>query len=261
MIVEKKKELRKIIVIDEDKCDGCGICADACHEGAIAVIDGKARLVSESYCDGLGDCIGECPRGAITFETREAEVYDEEAVKRHMSSKEPLPCGCPGTATRTLGRPGTATRPVAPAAAVTAPQFPTGSRPSLLRNWPTQLKLVPLNAPYLQEAHVVLASDCSPFAFAAFHETFLAGEGKVLLNACPKLDDSDFYRLKLTQMIEASGLRSIHVIRMEVPCCGGLARIVEDAVASARKEITVRVTTLSVEGEVLSDETVRHHFS
>ncbi len=258
MIVGKKKELRKIIVIDEDKCDGCGLCADACHEGAIAVIDGKARLVSESYCDGLGDCIGECPRGAITFETREAEVYDEEAVKRHMASTEPLPCGCPGTATRTLGRPDTAPRPVA---AVTAPQFPAGSRPSLLRNWPTQLKLVPLNAPYLQGAHVVLASDCSPFAFAAFHETFLAGEGKILLNACPKLDDSDFYRLKLTQMIEASGLRSIHVIRMEVPCCGGLARIVEDAVASARKEITVRVTTLSVEGDVLSDETVRHHFA
>jgi ferredoxin len=234
----KNKQTRQIIVIDEGKCDGCGLCADACHEGAIAIIDGKAKLVSESYCDGLGDCIGECPRGAITFETREAEAYDEEAVKRHMATKDPLPCGCPGPATR-----------------------PSGSRPSLLRNWPTQLKLVPLNAPYLEGANLVLASDCSPFAFASFHETFLAGENKVLLNACPKLDDSDFYRLKLTQMIEAARPRSIQVIRMEVPCCGGLTGIVEDAVAVARQDITVRITTLSVEGQILDDESVKHHFS
>lgn len=260
----KNKQTRQIIVIDEGKCDGCGLCADACHEGAIAIIDGKAKLVSESYCDGLGDCIGECPRGAITFETREAEAYDEEAVKRHMATKDPLPCGCPGTATRTLGCPGTAARSFAskaPETPATAPQSPSGSRPSLLRNWPTQLKLVPLNAPYLEGANLVLASDCSPFAFASFHETFLAGENKVLLNACPKLDDSDFYRLKLTQMIEAARPRSIQVIRMEVPCCGGLTGIVEDAVAAARQDITVRITTLSVEGQILDDESVKHHFS
>ena len=256
--MDKKRELRKIIVIDEEKCDGCGLCATACHEGAIAIIDGKAKLVSESYCDGLGDCIGECPQGAISFETRQAESYDEEAVRRHLEANPPpLPCGCPGTETRSLGCPGTTAKAVAAEASQTCE---TTCRPSQLRNWPTQLKLVPLSAPYLQGAHIVLASDCSPFAFASFHETFL-GEGKVLLNACPKLDDSDFYRIKLTQMIEAAQLRSIHVIRMEVPCCGGLTRLVEEAVAEARQEITVRVTTLSVEGKILSDETVRHHFS
>ncbi len=261
--MEKRKEQRKIIVIDEKKCDGCGLCATACHEGAIAVIDGKARLVSESYCDGLGDCIGECPQGAISFETREAESYDEEAVRRR-ASRDPLPCGCPGTATRTLGCPGTASRELERAQAEATGSLPSGSsaaaRPSRLRNWPTQLRLVPLNAPYLKGADVVLASDCSPFAFAPFHETFL-GEGKVLLNACPKLDDSEAYRAKLAQMIETAGLASIHVVRMEVPCCGGLARLVEEAVSEARRPLKVRVTTLSVEGEILSDETVRHHFS
>lgn len=253
MTMEKRTERRQIIVIDEKKCDGCGLCATACHEGAIAVIDGKARLVSESYCDGLGDCIGECPQGAISFETREAASYDEEAVRRR-ASRDPLACGCPGTASRELER----------AQAEATGSLPSGSsaaaRPSRLRNWPTQLKLVPLSAPYLKGADVVLASDCSPFALASFHETFL-GEGKVLLNACPKLDDSEAYRIKLAQMIETAGLASIHVVRMEVPCCGGLTRLVEEAVSEARRPIRVRVTTLSVEGEILSDETVRHHFS
>lgn len=253
-----EKTTRKIIVIDEDKCDGCGLCATACHEGAIEIIDGKARLVKESYCDGLGDCIGECPRGAISFETREAEAYDEEAVKKHLESraqeKTEAPSGCPGRMARSLS-PGTDSPPredrhqEKPPAAV-----------SQLRNWPTQLKLVPVDAPYLKGADIVMASDCSPFAFAGFHETFLRGNGKVLLNACPKLDDAQFYLEKLTEMIRTSEPRSIHVIRMEVPCCGGLVRIVEKAIEEAGVSLTCRVTTVSVNGNILSDESVKHHF-
>lgn len=251
-----EKITRKIIVIDEDKCDGCGICATACHEGAIEIMDGKARLVKESYCDGLGDCIGECPQGAITFETREADAYDEEAVRKHMearASKTDRPAsGCPGSMARSLSPcscPGETVTEVKPAPAV-----------SMLRNWPTQLKLVPTDAPYLKGAHIVMASDCSPFAFADFHGTFLTGENKVLLNACPKLDDAQFYLEKLTEMIRNNEPLSIHVIRMEVPCCGGLTRIVEKAIESAGVSIICRITTVSVKGDILSDETVKHHF-
>lgn len=253
-----QKTTRRIIVIDEDKCDGCGICATACHEGAIEIIGGKARLVKESYCDGLGDCLGECPRGAITFETREAESYDEEAVKAHLGSRgKPVghaPSGCPGTMARTLS-------PCAsPAPKETVPEETTAPAVSRLRNWPTQLKLVPVNAPYLKGADIVMASDCSPFAFANFHETFLKGENKVLLNACPKLDDAQLYLDKLTEMILANEPRSIHVIRMEVPCCGGLVRIVDKAIEKAAVSLSCRVTTLSIKGTILSDETVKHHF-
>lgn len=255
-----QKTTRKIIVFDDEKCDGCGLCATACHEGAIEIIEGKARLVKESYCDGLGDCIGECPQGAITFETREAEAYDEEAVKKHLESRtgtkeEPSP-GCPGRMAHTLS-PRTCPssgKKTSPNTLTTAPAV------SQLRNWPTQLKLVPANAPYLKNADIVMASDCSPFAFANFHQTFLKGDGKVLLNACPKFDDAGFYLEKLTEMIRANKPRSIHVIRMEVPCCGGLARIVEKAIEEAAVNLACRVTTVSINGHILSDETVKHHF-
>lgn len=251
-----EKITRKIIVIDEDKCDGCGLCAAACHEGAIELIGGKARLVKESYCDGLGDCIGECPQGAIAFESREAEAYDEEAVKQHMEARagstgRPA-SGCPGSVARSLS-------PCSCGGEAVTDGLPA-SAGSMLRNWPTQLKLVPADAPYLRGADIVMASDCSPFAFADFHGTFLARENKALLNACPKLDDAQFYLEKLTQMIRNNEPRSIHVIRMEVPCCGGLTRIVEKAIEAAGVNITCRITTVSVKGEILSDETVRHHF-
>ncbi|MEA3508041.1 MAG: 4Fe-4S binding protein [Synergistota bacterium] len=230
----RDKRMRKIIVIDEEKCDGCGQCAQACHEGAIEIIDGKARLVKESYCDGLGDCIGECPRGAISFEQREAEAYDEKAVKRHLeaiSAKKGEVSGCPGAQSRVM-EPGDST------VAATAP--------SRLHNWPTQLILVPVNAPWLRDADMVIASDCSPFAFGGFHERFLKGANKVLLNCCPKLDDAEYYIEKLTEMIDLNEPRSIHVIRMEVPCCGGLVRIVKSALVKSGKDIPVEVTTIPI---------------
>ncbi len=251
-----EKITRKIIVIDKDKCDGCGLCATACHEGAIEIIEGKARLVKESYCDGLGDCIGECPKGAITFETRQAQAYDEKTVKKHIeahAAKTDRPASvCPGSTARDLSscscpnESTTETRDDAPK--------------SMLRNWPTQLKLVPADAPHLKGADIVMASDCSPFAFADFHGAFLKGENRVLLNACPKLDDAPFYVEKLSGLLRNNEPRSIHVIRMEVPCCGGLTRIVEMAIETAGVNITCRISTVSVKGKILSDETIRHQF-
>jgi len=245
---------RQVIKIDEEKCDGCGLCAEACHEGAIQIIDGKAKLVSDSYCDGLGDCIGECPRGAISFETREAAPYDEEAVKRNQAARQEdsLPCGCPGTASRSLAREENAT-PCKDSAA------PPASEQSTLSNWPIQLKLVPVNAPWLQGADVLLAADCSAASIPDFHGKYL--DGKILLMGCPKLDDADSYRKKLAEMIQANEFRSLHVVIMEVPCCGGLTRLAEEAVEKARKSLDLKKTVVDVRGKVLREETLRYRFS
>jgi ferredoxin len=245
---------RQVIKIDEERCDGCGLCAEACHEGAIQIIDGKAKLVSDSYCDGLGDCIGECPRGAISFETREAAFYDEEAVKRNQAARQEdsLPCGCPGTASRSLAREENAT-PCKDSAA------PPASEQSTLSNWPIQLKLVPVNAPWLQGADVLLAADCSAASIPDFHGKYL--DGKILLMGCPKLDDADSYRKKLAEMIQANEFRSLHVVIMEVPCCGGLTRLAEEAVEKARKSLDLKKTVVDVRGKVLREETLRYRFS
>ncbi len=245
---------RQVIKIDEERCDGCGLCAEACHEGAIQIIDGKAKLVSDSYCDGLGDCIGECPRGAISFETREAAPYDEEAVKRNQAARQEdsLPCGCPGTASRSLAREENAT-PCKDSAA------PPVSAQSTLSNWPIQLKLVPVNAPWLQGADVLLAADCSAASIPDFHGKYL--DGKILLMGCPKLDDADSYRKKLAEMIQANEFRSLHVVIMEVPCCGGLTRLAEEAVEKARKSLDLKTTVVDVRGKVLREETLRYRFS
>lgn len=245
---------RQVIKIDEERCDGCGLCAEACHEGAIQIIDGKAKLVSDSYCDGLGDCLGECPRGAISFETREAAPYDEEAVKRNQAARQEdsLPCGCPGTASRSLAREENAT-PCKDSAA------PSASAQSTLSNWPIQLKLVPVNAPWLQGADVLLAADCSAASIPDFHGKYL--DGKILLMGCPKLDDADSYRKKLAEMIQANEFRSLHVVIMEVPCCGGLSRLAEEAVEKARKSLDLKTTVVDVRGKVLQEETLRYRFS
>lgn len=248
--------LRKIIKIDEDKCDGCGQCVTACHEGAIQLIDGKAKLVRDDYCDGLGDCVGECPQGAISFETREAAAYDEEAVKAHLAArqeaapaacpsvqamltalgaKDKLPCGCPSAQVREIEQ--------------TQAPAETSETPSALRNWPTQLTLVPPNASYLQGADLLLSADCVPFAYGGFHTRLVPG--KVVLQACPKLDDRDYYVEKLTAMFAGNDIKSITVARMEVPCCGGLVGIVQEALARSGKAIPARVVTLSVDGDVL----------
>ena len=252
---------RKMISIDEDKCDGCGLCASACHEGALRIVDGKARLVSDIYCDGLGDCIGSCPRDAITFEEREAEAYDEEAVRRHLAKDDPaasekpappLPCGCPGTAAQSLRGGASASRPSEVPAC--------GGAPSLLGNWPVQLRLVPEGAPYLQEARWVLAADCAPFALGNFHGRFLAEEGTVCLVGCPKLDDAGAYRDKLARMIAVSHPREIVVVRMEVPCCGGLSWLLEDAVEEARVDLPVTTVVVGLRGDVGPGEVTRYRF-
>lgn len=257
------KILRKIIQIDEDKCDGCGQCAAACHEGAIQIIDDKAKLVSDSYCDGLGDCIGECPRGAISFVEREAEPYDEEAVKQNMKAgkaEEILPCGCPGSMARSLketpeselkfpGVCGCPSQQHSPGAAVF----------SELSTWPVQLRLVPDNAPYLEGADILLVADCAAAASPDFHSRFV--RGRVLLMGCPKLDDADYYREKLARIIRVNKTPSILVVRMEVPCCGGLVRLAEAAVDEAKVPLAFRYVTLDVRGNIIEEESVRYRFS
>ncbi len=252
-----EKVIRKIIQIDENKCDGCGQCAEACHEGAIRIIDGKARLVSDSYCDGLGDCIGECPLDAISFVEREADPYDEEAVKRNMKApkrEETLPCGCPGTMARSLEKPSAST-----CESSCQPQVKKeASVASELSNWPVQLRLVPENAPYLKGADILLTADCSAAASPDFHERFV--RGRVLLMGCPKLDDADYYREKLARIIRVNEPSSITVVRMEVPCCGGLARLAEAAIDEARVALKLRTVVLDVRGDLVEDETVKFRF-
>ena len=235
------KAVRKIIKINEDKCDGCGICANACHEGAIAMVDGKAKLISDSYCDGLGDCIGECPMGAITFEERPADAYDEVTVKARMAAKkvdakQPLACGCPGSMARSL--------PKEPAQSAPGEAFV-----SELANWPVQLKLVPVSAPYLKNASLLMAADCTAFAYPGFHSELLPG--KICLIGCPKLDDTDFYKEKLVQIIRENGIRSIEVVYMEVPCCGGLVRLVQDAIKDSKALVPLKLIKISVDGKLI----------
>ena len=245
-----KKAIRPIIRIDEDKCDGCGLCATACHEQAIVIENGKARLVSESHCDGLGDCLGECPRGAITIERREAEAYDEEAVKKAQEKKtfeKPLPCGCPGTVARSLKE-------------VSLPDLREETATvSRLANWPVQLALVPVSAPYLKGASLVLAADCTAFACPDFHDRFL--EGKILLMGCPKLDDAASYEEKVGEILSENGIEDVEVVFMEVPCCSGLVRLVQSAIERARVQVSLTLTKVGIHGAILGKETIRYRFA
>jgi ferredoxin len=231
---------RKIIHIDEEKCDGCGLCADACHEGAIRIVSGKAKLVSESYCDGLGDCLGECPQGAITIEEREAAGFDEEAVKRHIAARDEAPPvhACPGSAVRQL-RPGD----------TGAPLYGSGAEaPSRLGHWPVQLMLVPPTAPFLRAADLIVVADCVPFALAGLHERYLAGRAVVV--GCPKFDDLNHYYEKLKEMFFQAKPRSITVLRMEVPCCGGIAQTVVRAREETVPDTPLEVHTIGIRGEI-----------
>ena len=224
--------IRQIIRIDQEKCNGCGLCVTACHEGAIAMIGGKAYLAREHYCDGLGDCLPGCPTGAITFETREAPASDEAAVLKAKAEKAAAHTGCPGTRMRTR-------TPEAPA--------PEGHCPSQLRQWPVQLKLVPTTAPWLDNAHVLVAADCTAYAYGDFHRDFL--RGKTLLIGCPKLDAGD-YTEKLTAIFQNNAIRSVTVLRMEVPCCGGLQRAVENALSACGKDIPCQTKIITTDGSV-----------
>lgn len=237
--------VRKIIKIDESKCNGCSLCAQACHEGAIKMVDGVAKLIRDDYCDGLGNCLPVCPTGAISFEEREALDYDEAAVEENMKTNQqvaPLPCGCPGTNSKTLSPPPTAS----PELSVQVP--PPISTQSQLGQWPVQIKLVPVNAPYFDGAKLLIAADCSAFAYGSFHQDFM--RGKVTLIGCPKLDEGD-YADKLTDIIKANNIKSVTVVRMEVPCCGGIENAVVRALQNSGKMIPWQVVTLSLDGKVL----------
>lgn len=240
------KMKRKIVVINEDKCNGCGLCVNACHEGALQLIEGKARLVSESYCDGLGDCLPECPTGAITIEEREAEAYNEEEVKKHMEriKKNPpatddLPCGCPGTHAKTIHR------------TVSTTSVQTGQSieiSSQLRQWPCQIKLVPVRAPYFNDAHLLIAADCTAYAYANIHHDFM--KNKITLIGCPKLDNID-YAEKLTEILKANEIKSLTVLRMEVPCCAGIVHAVKTALLNSKRMIPWRVITFATDGTII----------
>ncbi len=251
--------LREMVVIDEEKCDGCALCVPSCAEGAIQIIDGKARLVSDNLCDGLGACLGDCPQGAITIEKREADEFDEEAVEMRLKeigrvaeAHHPAPApvaagGCPSTRIQTFsGCPSAQAQSVAPQK--TSTDDVAGQRPSELRQWPVQLHLVPPTAPFLQGADLLLAADCVAFAYADFHKDML--KDKALLIACPKLDDGQAYIEKLSQMFANGGIKSLTVAIMEVPCCGGLTAIVRQALAKSGANIPLEIVTVGVGGEL-----------
>ena len=227
--------VRKVIQINDEKCNGCGLCAHACHEGAIGMVGGKAKLLRDDYCDGLGDCLPTCPTGAITFVEREAAAYDEAAVRARKPQAQALPCGCPGSQSRQIDR-------VAPAeTAVPA----VGSQ---LRQWPVQIKLVPVNAPYFAGAHLLIAADCTAYAYGNFHQDFI--RGKITLIGCPKLDEGD-YADKLTEIIRQNAVKSVTVVRMEVPCCGGLEHAAVTALQNSGKFLPWQVVTISTDGRIL----------
>lgn len=227
--------IRKIIKIDEEKCNGCGLCAKACHEGAIEMVDGKAKLTREDYCDGLGDCLPACPTGAITFEEREAPAYDHAAVLAAKGQKTPLPCGCPGTNVKAIRREPQTAQSVSPAV-------------SQLSQWPVQIKLVPVNAPYFENANLLIAADCTAYAYRNFHSDFI--RNRITLIGCPKLDDVD-YSEKLTQIIANNNIKSVTIVRMEVPCCGGIEHAVKNALQASGKFIPWNVVTISTDGRIL----------
>lgn len=243
--------IRTIINIDKEKCNGCGLCVSACHEGAIAMVDGKAELIRDDYCDGLGNCLPVCPTGAITFEEREAAAFDEEAVQENMKKKQEaerqhqhqnLACGCPGSQARALKREADTQHAPTPAAE------PAGKIESQLQQWPVQIKLVPVNAPYFDGANLLIAADCAAYAYANFHNDFI--KNRITIIGCPKLDEGD-YSEKLTAILANNNIKSVTVVRMEVPCCGGIQNAAVTALKNSGKMIPWQVVTISTTGEIL----------
>ncbi len=241
------KSYRKIIEIDEERCDGCGNCVTSCAEGAIAIIDGKAKLVSEVYCDGLGACLGECPQDALRIVERESEEFDPEAVEHYLKKKEeekkavlqPLPCGCPSSQVRTFDVDRGDAAPVAKG----------GEAESALSHWPVQIRLVPPNAPFLKEADLLIAADCAPVAYPNFHRDFV--QGRAVLIGCPKFDDANEYVKKFAEIFRAANIRSVTVLDMEVPCCSALPAIVRKGLEASGKTLPIEEVTVGVRGNVL----------
>lgn len=271
--------IRKIITIDEHKCNGCGICAEACHEGAIGMVNGVATLLRDDYCDGLGDCLPTCPTGAITFVEREADAYDEAAVIENMKKKENSKIkvenksgGCPGTHAKTISRevpeeevvleplacgcPGSSSKPIvrenksSECDCAHENSENSGAPTSQLNQWPVQIKLAPVNAPYFNGAHLLIAADCTAFAFGDFHNRFI--KNKITLVGCPKLDAVD-YAEKLTEILRINDIKSVTVVRMEVPCCGGIVTAVTEAMKNSGKMIPWQVFTITTDGKVLEN--------
>lgn len=241
--------IRRVINIDKHLCNGCGICVDACHEGAIGMVDGKAQLMRDDYCDGLGDCLPTCPTGAITFVEREALAFDKEAVEENMKKKQEeqnatlaRPMGCPGSMARTMTREASS----APTPAATVPS--NGPMESQLQQWPVQIQLVPVNAPYFDGANLLIAADCTAFAYADFHNKFI--KNKITIIGCPKLDDVD-YSEKLTAILANNNIKSLTIVRMEVPCCGGIQHAAVTALQNSGKMIPWQIVTISTDGRIL----------
>ena len=245
--------IRKIVEIDEDKCNGCGLCVPSCAEGAISMVDGKARLAADNLCDGLGACLGECPQDAIRIIDREADEFDEAAVEQHLLPARPESSGAtaphaghhhaPGG-----GCPGSRVTSFAAKPAQDAGAAPGERQPSELRQWPVQLHLVPVTAPYFQNADLLVAADCAPFAYGGFHRDFLTG--KALVIGCPKLDDLNVYQQKLTEIFRSSTIKSVTVVRMEVPCCGGIVAVTRKALADSGKNIPFSEVTVGIQGDI-----------
>ncbi len=248
---------RKIITINDELCDGCGNCVSACSEGALEIVGGKARLVKEDFCDGFGDCIGGCPTGALVIEERESKPFDigatkeyllqtkgneavwrmEESQKKHESKeRQPLPCGCPGSMAQVLAITEHVTKPG------------HQSLEPQLRNWPVQIHLLPVKAPYYREADLLVAADCCAYAYAGFHSDFI--QGHTLAIGCPKLDNAEAYKEKLAAIISENDVRSVDIAYMEVPCCGGLVKLVEEAVKQSGKCISVKKTKIGIKGQI-----------
>lgn len=233
--------IRRIIEIDKEKCNGCGLCAKVCHEGAIGMVDGKATLLRDDYCDGLGDCLPVCPTGAITFVEREAAAYDEGAVQANMAKKGKTPCACPGSQSKLL-------EVQEKMAAKREEEATPVAVPSRLRQWPVQIKLAPIKAPYFDGAKLLIAADCTAYAYGNFHEEFM--KGKITLVGCPKLDMVD-YSEKLTEIIKQNDIQSVTIVRMEVPCCGGMELAAKKALQTSGKFIPWQVVTISTDGKIL----------
>lgn len=263
--------VRQIIQIDEEKCNGCGACVTACHEGAIGMVNGKAKLLRDDYCDGLGDCLPACPVDAITFVQRKAAPFDEAAVEANKLKKSnPSACSCPGTAVKSIKRgedvpevnnkeksnplpcgcPGTNSKTIKRGEDVEKTDYQTQAQPSELSQWPVQIKLVPVNAPYFEGAKLLVAADCSAFAYGSFHERFI--KGRIVLIGCPKLDSVD-YSEKLTAIIANNNIASVTAVRMEVPCCGGIEHAVKNALRNSGKIIPWQIVTISTDGKIIEE--------
>ena len=247
---------RKIISINEELCNGCSLCVNACHEGAIQMVDGKAKLISDQYCDGLGDCLPACPTGAIKIIERDADAYSQEAVDSHLANQksaheqvqslDPLPCGCPGTMSQKIAKKAVITAAPQKAAETVVSG---GSVPSELSQWPVQLKLVNPTANYFKDADLLVAADCVAFAYGNFHQEFIKGRTTVI--GCPKLDDNEYYVDKLTQILAQNTIKSITVVRMEVPCCGGIITAVKKAMLNSGTIVPYREVTISIDGQLI----------